>query len=275
MTAVKLTRQDLWQAFIRYVFAAQLGWNYERMQSVGYCYSMLPILKKTHPDPEDFKEAFITNLNFFNTNPIVGTPFIMGAHAALEEAGASLDTTEGLKVGLMGPLAGVGDTIVWALYNSIIFSLGANWGLQGNIFGPIFVAIMVIIPYNLARYWQFFWAYRQGINLVTSFGSGAIAKITEAATIVGLIVVGGFAPSIVRVAIGSLGTIETTATVNGQQAVTKVVVQDQLNSILPYLLPVLTVGLAYWLLKRGWSPVRVIFLLVVLGFVLGAFNILG
>jgi len=275
MTAVKLTRQDLWQAFIRYVFAAQLGWNYERMQSVGYCYSMLPILKKTHPDPEDFKEAFITNLNFFNTNPIVGTPFIMGAHAALEEAGASLDTTEGLKVGLMGPLAGVGDTIVWALYNSIIFSLGANWGLQGNIFGPIFVAIMVIIPYNLARYWQFFWAYRQGINLVTSFGSGAIAKITEAATIIGLIVVGGFAPSIVRVSVGSLGTIETTATVNGQQAVTKVVVQDQLNSILPYLLPVLTVGLAYWLLKRGWSPVRVIFLLVVLGFVLGALNILG
>jgi mannose PTS system EIID component len=273
MTAVKLTRADLWQAFVRYVFAAQLGWNYERMQSVGYCYSMLPILKKTHPDPEDFKEAFITNLNFFNTNPIVGTPFIMGAHAALEELGASLDTTEGLKVGLMGPLAGVGDTIVWALYNSIIFSLGANWALQGNIFGPIFVAVMVFFPYNLARWWQFNWAYKQGVNLVTSFGSGAIARITEAATIVGLIVVGGFAPSIVNVK--TPWTIVTNATVNGTAATTKVVVQDQLNAIVPYLLPVLAVGLAYWLLSRGWGPVKVIGLLVVVGFVLGAFGLLG
>jgi mannose/fructose/N-acetylgalactosamine-specific phosphotransferase system component IID len=273
MTAVKLTKADLWQAFVRYVFAAQLGWNYERMQSVGYCYSMLPILKKTHPDPEDFKEAFITNLNFFNTNPIVGTPFIMGAHAALEESGASLETTEGLKVGLMGPLAGVGDTIVWALYNSIIFSLGANWALQGNIFGPIFVAVMVFFPYNLARWWQFNWAYKQGVNLVTSFGSGAIAKITEAATIVGLIVVGGFAPSIVNVKTPL--KLVTNATVNGQAATTTVVVQDQLNAIVPYLLPVLAVALAYWLLSRGWSPVKVIGVLVVVGFVLGAFGLLG
>lgn len=273
MTAVKLERAELWQAFVRYVFAAQLGWNYERMQSVGYCYSMLPILKKTHPDPEDFKEAFITNLNFFNTNPIVGTPFIMGAHAALEEAGASLDTTEGLKVGLMGPLAGVGDTIVWALYNSIIFSIGAGMALQGSLIGPLFVALFVFFPYNAVRYWQFFWAYRQGEKLVTSFGSGMIARVTEAATIVGLIVVGGFAPSIVNVK--TPWTITTSATVNGQAATTKVVVQTQLDALLPYLLPILTVGLAYWLLKRGWSPIKVIALLVVLGFVLGAIGGLG
>lgn len=273
MAAVKLTRADLWQAFVRYVFAAQLGWNYERMQSVGYCYSMLPIFKRTHPDPEDFKETFITNLNFFNTNPIVGTPFIMGAHAALEEAGASLESTEGLKVGLMGPLAGVGDTIVWALYNSIIFSIGANWGLQGNIFGPIFVAVMVFFPYNAVRWWQFNWAYKKGADLVTSFGTGAIAKITEAATIVGLIVVGGFAPSIVKAVIPY--TLTTTATVNGTAAVTNVVIQTQLDAIVPYLLPVLFVLLAYWLLKRGWGPVRVIGLLVVVGFILGAVGFLA
>jgi mannose PTS system EIID component len=273
MSATKLTRDVLWQAFVRYVFAAQLGWNYERMQSVGYCYSMLPILKKTHPDPEDFKEAFITNLNFFNTNPIVGMPFIIGAHAALEEAGASLETTEGLKVGLMGPLAGVGDTIVWALYNSIIFSLGANWALQGNLFGPIFVALMVFFPYNLVRWWQFNWAYKEGANLVSSFGSGAIAKITEAATIIGLIVVGGFAPSIVNVKTPL--TLTTKAMVQGSEAVTKVVVQDQLNAVIPYMLPVLAVFLAYWLLNRGWNPVKVIGLLVVVGFVLGALGILG
>lgn len=269
----KISRKDLWQSFWRLVFASQLGWNYERMQSVGYCYSILPILKKTHPDPEDFKEAFITNLNFFNTNPVVGMPFILGAHAALEEAGASLDTTEGLKVGLMGPLAGVGDTLVWALYNSIIFSIGAGMALKGNILGPLLVILLVFFPYNLVRYWQFFGAYRQGVNILTGYGSTAIARITELATIVGLIVIGGFAPSIINVKTPL--SLTTSATVNGEPVTTTVAVQSQLDSILPYMLPILTVGLAYWLLKRGWTPVRVILVLVVIGFLGGALGILG
>lgn len=269
----KVNRKDLWQSFWRLVFASQLGWNYERMQSVGYCYSILPILKKTHPDPEDFKEAFITNLNFFNTNPVVGFPFILGAHAALEEAGASLDTTEGLKVGLMGPLAGVGDTLVWALYNSIIFSIGAGMALQGNILGPLLVVLLVFFPYNLVRYWQFFGAYRQGVNILTSYGAGAIARLTELATIVGLIVVGGFAPSIINVKTPL--TLTNSAVVNGEPVTTTVAVQQQLDAILPYMLPILTLGLAYWLLKRGWSPVRVILVLVILGFLTGALGIFG
>ncbi len=268
MAAIKLERADLWKTFWRYVFTSQIGWNYERMQSVGYCYSMLPILHKTHPDPEDFKEAFITNLNFFNTNPVVGMPFIMGAHAALEESGAGLETTEGLKVGLMGPLAGVGDNIVWAIYNSIVMSFGAGLALQGSLLGPILVAILIFFPYMGVRYWQFFWAYSQGEKLITAFGSGAIARITEAFSIIGLIVVGGFAPTIVHVV--TPATITTTATVSGKPVTTTVAVQTQLDAIVPFLLPALTVGLAYWLLKRGWSPVRVIFLLVVIGFVLGA-----
>jgi len=273
MASVKLSRTVLRQTFVRFIFVGQLGWNYERMQSVGYCYSMLPIFRVTRPDPEDFRDAFITNLNFFNTNPIIGTPFIMGAHAALEEAGASLDTTEGLKVGLMGPMASVGDTLVWALYNSIIFAIGANWAIQGNIIGPIFVALMSFFPFMLVRWWEFNTAYHQGISLAATFGTGAIARITEAATIVGLIVIGGFAPSIVNVKTPL--ALSTSALVNGSTAVTKVVIQTQLDSILPYLLPVLTVALVYWLLGKGWSPIKTIGLLVVVGFTLGAVGVLG
>lgn len=270
----KLTRADLMKSFWRYVFFSQCGWNYERMQSVGYCYSMLPILKKTRPDPEEFKEAFITNLNFFNTNPVVGTPLIMGAHIALEEAGASFDTTEGLKVGLMGPLAGVGDTLVWALYNSIIFSIASIMALGGNAFGPIFAMIMVFFPYMAIRYWQLMWAYKQGSNLLSSLGSGAIARITEMATIVGLVVIGGFAPSIVSLSTPLAFTQE--ATVAGE-AVTQVVeVQAQLDAVLPYMLPALATFMAYWLLKKkGWNPINVILLLVVVGFVGGALGIFG
>ena len=272
MAAKKLTRADLMSAFWRYVFLFQCGWNYERMQSVGYCYSILPILKKTRPDPEEFKEAFITNLNFFNTNPVVGAPLILGAHAALEEVGASLETTEGLKVGLMGPLAGVGDTLVWALYNSIIFSIGSVMALQGNALGPILVILLVFFPYLAVRYWQFFWAYNQGSNLVSQLGSGAIQRITELATIAGLIVVGGFAPSIVRLVTPLKWSREVT--VRGEQVTQTVELQPQLDAILPYMLPVLVTFLAYWLLKKkGWSPTRVIVLLLIIGFVGGALGI--
>lgn len=269
----KLTRSDLLKAFWRYIWLFQCGWNYERMQSVGYCYSMLPILKKLHPDPEDFKEAFLTNLNFFNTNPVVGAPLIIGAHIALEEAGASLETTEGLKVGLMGPLAGVGDTLVWALYNSIIFSIGASMALGGSVLGPILVLVLVFFPYLGVRYWQFFWAYNQGTNLVSQLGGGVIGKITEFATLVGLVVIGGFAPSIVRMTIAWQPSITTT--VEGEAATTTINIQQQLDAILPFMLPVLITALAYWLLKRGWSPVAVLGVLFVIGFIGGAIGLLG
>jgi PTS system mannose-specific IID component len=274
MATKKVTRKDLMAAFWRYIWMSQCGWNYERMQSVGYCYSMLPIFKKTRSGKEEFKEAFITNLNFYNTNPVVGTPLIMGAHVALEEAGASLDTTEGLKVGLMGPLAGVGDTLVWAIYNSIIFSIGSIMALGGNVFGPIFVVLFIFFPYMAVRYWQYMWAYNQGSNLLSSLGGGAIARITELATIVGLIVVGGFAPSIVRLTTPLKFSQETTLA--GEAVTQTVEIQSSLDSIMPYLLPAVVTYLAYWLLKKkGWTPVQVIFLLIAVGFLGGALNIFG
>jgi len=273
-TKEKITHADIMKVFWRNIFMSQCGWNYERMQSVGYCYTMLPILQKMHPDPEDFKEAFITNLNFFNTNPVLGTPLILGAHIALEEAGASYDTTEGLKVGLMGPLAGVGDTLVWALYNSIIFSIAAIMALNGNAMGPILAMVLVFFPYMALRYWQITWAYKQGTNLLTSIGSGAIGRITEFATIVGLIVIGGFAPSIVRLTTPL--AYEQGAVINGEAVTQTVAVQAQLDSILPYMLPVLATFMCYWLLKKkSWSPIKVILLLVVIGFIGGALGIFG
>lgn len=274
MAEKKLTRADLMSAFWRYFWTFQFGWNYERMQSVGYCFAMIPILKKTRPDLEEFKEAFLTNLNFFNTNPLIGAPLIIGAHIALEEAGASLETTEGLKVGLMGPLAGVGDSLAWALYNSIVFSIGSVMALEGNIMGPILTALLIFFPYLAVRYWQFFWAYNQGTNLIARLGSGAIQRITELATFVGLIVVGGFAPSIVKVSTPLKWVREVT--VRGEKVTQTIELQKQLDTILPYMLPVAITLLSYWLLKKkGWTPMRVIVLLVVIGFVGGALGILG
>ena len=108
---------------------------------------------------------------------------------------------------------------------------------------------------------------------MASLGSGGIARITELATIVGLIVVGGFAPSIVRLATPL--ELSKTAVVEGQEVATVVNVQAQLDSILPFMLPVLITGISYALLKRGWKPIYVILMLIVIGFIGGALGILG
>jgi mannose/fructose/N-acetylgalactosamine-specific phosphotransferase system component IID len=185
----------------------------------------------------------------------------------MEEAGAPA-SAEGVKIALMGPLAGVGDTIIWALYNSIIFTIGASLALQQNVLGPIFVIVFVAIPYTVARYWQFMWAYSQGRQLATSLASGALERVTEGATILGLIVIGGFIPSIVHIV--TTFDYSQTLTVAGKQVTQKVPVQTQLDAILPFMLPVLLTGFVYWLLKRyNLNPLWAIVVVFLFGIIVG------
>ena len=270
--AGRLERRDLLASFWRYFWSFQISWNYERMQALGFAYAMEPVLRKLFPDEADYQTALNRHLVFFNTNPVVGAPLIIGSAIAMEEAGAPA-SAEGVKIALMGPLAGVGDTIIWALYNSIIFTIGASFALQGNIIGPIFVVVMVAIPYTIVRYWQFMWAYGQGRTLATSLASGMLERVTEGATILGLIVIGGFIPSIVKLVTtwDYSQTLSITGT-NGavQQVTNKVAIQTQLDAILPFMLPVILTALVYFLLKRyNLNPLWAIVVVFVIGIVLG------
>ena len=264
---VKLERSDLRAAFWRYFWSFQISWNYERMQALGFAYAMEPILRKLFPDKADYEAALKRHLVFFNTNPVVGAPLIIGSAIAMEEAGAPA-SADAVKIALMGPLAAVGDTIVWALYNSIIFTIGASMALDKNILGPLFVIVMVAIPYTLVRWWQFFWAYEQDKTLATSLGSGALARVTEGATILGMIVIGGFIPSIVHLV--TKWDYKQDVTISGQVVTQNVPVQQQLDAILPFLLPILLTGFVYWLLKKfNLNPLWAILIVFVFGIIGG------
>lgn len=242
-----ITRTDLNRAFWRYFWSFQISWNYERMQALGFAYSIEPVLRRLNPGKAEYGDALKRHLTFFNTSPFIGGPLVLGAAIAMEEANAK-SSAHSLKVALMGPLAGLGDTLVFALYNSIIFTIGASWALQGNIFGPIFTAVMVLVPYFAVRRWQFVWAYRQGSKLVHRLASGALARVTEGATVLGLIVLGGFVPSIVKIATPL--TYRQDVTVQGTSSVQEVGVQEQLDAIVPFLLPVLVTATTYLLIKK-------------------------
>jgi mannose/fructose/N-acetylgalactosamine-specific phosphotransferase system component IID len=263
---VGLPKRVLNKSFWRFFWSFQISWNYERMQALGFCWAIIPVLRYLYRDDTEFAEAMQRHLAFFNTSPVVGGPFILGSTIAMEEGG-SASSADGVKVAMMGPLAGIGDAVTYVVYNSIIFTLGANWALQGKIIGPIFVAVFVLIPYFLVRRWQFNFGYKQGRALITRLASGALQKVNEGAIILAMIVFGGFIPSIVKIV--TTLSYHGTATVGGKAAPPQLV-QTQLDGVLPFLLPVALTALIYFLLKKfNLHPIWAIVIVFAIGLTLG------
>jgi mannose/fructose/N-acetylgalactosamine-specific phosphotransferase system component IID len=261
-----IPKQVLNRSFWRYFWSFQISWNYERMQALGFCWAIIPVLRYLHEDDRAFAEAMQRHLSFFNTSPIIGGPFILGSTIAMEES-STASSADGIKVAMMGPLAGIGDALTFVVYNSIIFILASQWAQEGLIIGPIFAAVMVLVPYYLVRRWQFNFGYQQGKNLVQHLASGALQRFNEGLVVLGLIVLGGFIPSIVKI----VTTLHyASRPVAGGKAVAPVTVQSQLDQVLPFLLPVLLTALIYFLLKRfRLNPIWAIVILFAIGLALG------
>jgi mannose/fructose/N-acetylgalactosamine-specific phosphotransferase system component IID len=261
-----IPKQVLNRSFWRYFWSFQISWNYERMQALGFCWAIIPVLRYLHEDDRAFAEAMQRHLSFFNTSPIIGGPFILGSTIAMEES-STASSADGIKVAMMGPLAGIGDALTFVVYNSIIFILASQWAQEGLIIGPIFAAVMVLVPYYLVRRWQFNFGYRQGKNLVQHLASGALQRFNEGLIVLGLIVLGGFIPSIVKI----VTTLHySSKPVAGGKAVAPVTVQSQLDQVLPFLLPVLLTAFIYFLLKRfRLNPIWAIVILFAIGLALG------
>ena len=256
----KLTKQDINKVYVRNLFALQFGWNYEKMQGLGYTYVIMPALKRLYgDDPDKMKRALKMQSSYFNTTP--GTShLIVGADMALEEEIGieSEEAVSALKTGLMGPLAGVGDTLFVAIYRAIVFSIAAYVAMQGNPVGLI-VPLLACAAVLWVRY-KFTWmGYQSGRKLATGFAD-SIAPITEAASILGLTVVGALIPSVVNYSTNLAFTLGDVT----------FAVQDMLDKIMPQMLPLGLVMLSYWLLgKKKVNSTKLIFILLGLGMILG------
>ncbi|KRM23660.1 PTS system mannose/fructose/sorbose family transporter subunit IID [Latilactobacillus graminis] len=256
----KLDKKDINKVYWRNLFGLQWGWNYERMQGLGYSWVVMPALKKLYKDDKvAMSKALKTHLGFFNTSQPM-SHLIIGADLGIEEKTGMEDEMAivGLKTGLMGPFAGVGDTIFLAIYRAIIFSIASYMALSGSTIGlllPIIGGVMIA----WVRY-KFTWiGYRQGTKLVTEFAD-QMKTLTEGASILGLTVVGALIPSVVNYSLDlkyKMGKV--TLDIN-----------DMMNQVLPSLAPLLIVLFSYWLLgKKKMNSTRLIFVLIALGMLLG------
>jgi mannose/fructose/N-acetylgalactosamine-specific phosphotransferase system component IID len=270
---VALDRSVVRRAMWRHLITLQWSWNYERMQALGYVYSMLPVINAVYKDKEERIAAMKRHLVFYNTNPQVGSPPIFGATVALE-AQRQAETVDSIKVGLMGPLAGIGDTIQAILFRPIVAVFAASLALAGSYFGPLIMFLSGIL-WTVLMIPLFYFGYRQGIGVAREVSAeGRLTRFTDMVTMMGMVVIGAFIPSIMASVTTPLKYSQTVSNL-GQVHTETVALQSTLDSLLPYMIPIAFVALAYWLLRGlKLSAVWVLVILFVVAFVLGAVGIL-
>ena len=290
LTLSKADRQKVWW---RSTFL-QGSWNYERMQNLGWAYSLIPAIKKLYTKKEDQAAALERHLEFFNTHPYVAAP-IIGVTLALEEEkanGATIDDAaiQGVKIGMMGPLAGIGDPVFWFTVRPILGALGASLALTGNIIGPL----IFFLAWNAIRM-AFLWytqelGYKAGSEITKDMSGGILQDITKGASILGMFILAVLVERWVsikfvfnvssvklddkayihwdKLSSGYKGIQEAFAQV-GQvlsQTPEKVTTfQQNLDSLIPGLMGLLLTFACMWLLKKKVSPITIIIALFVVG----------
>ena len=268
----KLTKKHLIHCFILWEGFTECCLSYERLMSLGFCHAMAPIINRLYGDDEEKRIAALKrHMLFFNTENNWGA-FIPGLVASMEEdlangGNVDEDMIKTVKVGLMGPLAGIGDSFIWGTLRIIATGVGLSLANQGNILGPILFLLIFNIPAQGLRYYLMNAGYKLGSGFLAKIQeNGLMSKLTYAASVLGLMVVGGMTAENVSIkfplAFGS-----------GDEATT---LNDVFNNIMPGLMPLLFTLLVYYLLKKkNIKTTTLLLLCVAIGLIGSFFGILG
>lgn len=257
----KVRSKVLW----RWIFTSSVSSNYEKMQALAYGYAMLPFLKEIHKDdPDGLHEAVRNHLQFFNTNPWIA-PYVMGVNIGIEEIekNNAEEAIAGIKTGLMGPLAGLGDSLFVVIPWTIFGAIAANMALQGSAIG-IILWIIVSVILKLLSFPFFNAGYKSGTSIVAVLET-KMKVISKCVSILGLMVVGALIPSVVKANV-ALSFHQGDVTMKGQEI---------LDQIMPGMLPALLVFGVYVLLSRKVKPIYIILIIMIVSILLYAAGILN
>ncbi len=269
-----LSRKDIDKAAWSYIFFAQATQNFERMMGLAFCHVVEPILKKLYKnDDEEYKRALKRHMQFYNTEPQLGA-LIPGITIAMEEARASgEEVSEELivntKNALMGPFAGIGDSMLIGTFSPILLSIAMSMCINdGNPVGPIFFCVTWLVSIVALQWFLFHKGYSMGIDAANTFfkNKALTNKITTGLTMMGLIVIGGVASTTVKASV-------VYKFVSGDMTIS---LQEQIfDKIMPALLP-LAATLAVWYLmdKKKWNANKIILAIVVFAAIMVALGIM-
>ncbi|MHC1734712.1 MAG: PTS system mannose/fructose/sorbose family transporter subunit IID [Erysipelotrichaceae bacterium] len=261
MAPKKLKKSTLFKSYLNWSFFHLASLGFERMEAFGFLHSMMPIIKELYPDnKEEELAALKRHAVFYNVEPILGT-VVPGIVAALEENranGAKIDDAmiNGVKVGLMGPLSGIGDSFFQGLFTPILLSIGISLAVDGSPVGPIFYIITALTFIIFFSYFVYFRGYKLGINSVGLFLGDNSKRVQEAFTVLGLIVTGAIGAKFVGLSLNINILSDGSVTV-----------QTFLNNLFPNLLPLLLLVSTWYLrVKKQVKPTTLIIAYVILAF---------
>lgn len=237
----KLINSLFWRSF-----ALEGSFNFEKMQALGFAWAMFPVIKDVCKTPEEEVEALKRHTAFFNITPHICT-FSLGLAASMEKEYATnkeIDpsTINAIKVSLMGPLSGIGDSFFWGTFRVIAAGVGISLAQQGNILGPILFLLLFNVPHLIIRYMGTVWGYVLGSKfLQTSYENGMVKHMTKIATVIGLTTVGAM--------ISTMVTLNMSYT--AQIGEMEFILQDVFDQIMPNILPLLLTLGTFYFVKKG------------------------
>ncbi|MBP1042296.1 PTS system mannose/fructose/sorbose family transporter subunit IID [Vagococcus sp. BWB3-3] len=268
----KLEKREVARSFWRWTFFSHANYNYERLEATGLVHALSPIIKKLYQDdPAEFKQSLKRHMSFFNTEPHFGG-VIVGMVIAMEEDranGAPItdEAINGIKTGLMGPFAGIGDTLWQGTLTPILLAFGISLGAEGNLMGPVVYGLLMFgIMWSIA-YFAWMKGYELGkAGIEKVLGGNFLQQIITGASAMGAIVLGALSASFVSVSspfIIKVGQVEL-----GLQA-------DILDKLFKGILPLGITLLTLFLLKnRQMKSTKVMLILVGIGILFGVLNLL-
>ena len=254
----------------------QAAFNYERMQSAGWLWAMLPGLQKIHTNKDDLAASMTHNMDFLNTHPFAVT-FVMGMVLSMEQQKMDIQTIRSVRISTAAPLGGTGDALFWYTLIPITAGMTANMAIDGNMMGPILYFIIAFGAEMALRYGLMYWSYNLGTKAVSMMTAHA-KEFTHAASLLGVFVVGALISNY------GGGTHLGISIPNGQTVAEDgktmvdvfINIQEYLDKILPCLIPLLFTLMCYFLIKKkNWTPTKCIGLFLVIGIVGAIFGIWG
>lgn len=252
----KLLKKAFWRSFTLYAAVSPA-----KQGASGFCYSLMPFINKFYKDDEEGrKQALSRSMSYFNTTIPLST-FIMGLVASMEKENSEredFDTNSinAVKSSLMGPLAGIGDSIFWGVLRVIAGGVAVGLGAAGNILAPIVYLLLFNVPAILVKYYGTFLGYKLGSEYIQKiYSSGLMSILTKAASIVGLIMVGGMTASMV--------TFQSTyeLSMKGQSVLN---LQAMLDQIFVGIVPLGLTLLCYYLLKKKNISITVLIIGIII-----------
>ena len=266
----KITKHDLLTLFFR-CFLLPACYSMDRMQAPGFAYSIIPVLKKLYGDnKEKLSQALSRHSEVYN-NTFACSPFVLGIAAAMEEEASEnedfdVSSINAIKVALMGPLSGIGDTFFWGTFRIIGTGIGISLAMQRNLLGPLLFLLIYNIPNFLVRYYGVLFGYKLGADSIDTLVSGGLMnRATRAASVMGLTVIGGMIASMVSIKIALVANFGSDVTLD---------VQSIFDEICPCMLPLAATFIVYKLLKKGVKAYWIMLGIIAVGIVGKFFGIL-